>query len=308
MTALENRAGIYITSTKIQFVEFAFRNQEYILEHLDEAYFDEELQFGTDKETKLLSKVQAAFNEIAAKYKINAKSVYIALPPECFHIVRVPYDNTLLRQDLLTQFTWEFSQLFPQESPDDYTIQFYEIEDPHFTERNYSIITALHRRFLRVAKSFAQKNSFVLNAVQYSHFASDSALLLNYPAVNEGIYISLLLENAVLSFELLIGGKPVYVRTRKLKNEGELGQTLRGELAALADFNIDREQINSAFLFADRLSPAFVTSIEEFTGLKIFPVNPFKRFTIHAKLSTSKILKEHFYSFAPAAGACYRLS
>lgn len=308
MTALENRAGIHITSTKIQYVEFAFRNQEYILEYLDEAYFDEELQLRTDKETKLLSKIQSAFNEIAANHKVNAKSLFVALPPECFHIMRVPYDNTLLRQDLLTQFTWEFTQLFPHESAEDYSIQFYEIEDAHFTKRNYSIITALHRRFLRVAKSFAQKNSFLLEAVRYSHFSSDSALLLNYPAVNEGMYLSLLLENAVLSFELLMNGKPVYLRTRQMKSEGELRQILKAELETLSQYNIDREQISSAFLFADRLTPAFVSSIEEHTGLKIFPVNPFKRFTIHAKLSTSKVLKEHFYSFAPAAGACYRLS
>lgn len=308
MTTLENRSGIYITSTKIEYVEFVFRNQEYVLEYLDEAYFDEELQLQVDKETKLLSKLQAAFNEISAKHKVNAKSLYISLPPECFHIMRVPYDNTLLRQDLLTQFTWEFSQLYPQEPAEEYAIQFYEIEDPHFTERDYSIITALHRRYLRVAKSFAQKNSFLLEAVRYAHFSGDSALLLNYPAVNEGIYISLLLENSYLSFELLMNGKPVYLRKRHLKNEGELRQVLKSEIETLSQYNVEPGQISSAFLFADRLTPSFVSSLEENTGLKIFPVNPFKRFTIQAKLSTSKVLKEHFYSFAPAAGACYRLA
>ena len=308
MTTLENRSGIYLTSTKIQYVEFVFRNEEYILEYLDEAYFDEELQLLTDKETKILSQLQSTFNELTAKHPINAKTLFIALPPECFHIVRLPYDNTLLRQDLLTQFNWEFEQLFPQESPDDFSMQFYEIEENDLTSTSYAIIAALNRKFLRLASSFSRKNNFQLSAVEYAHFSCDSALLLNYPAVNEGLYLSLLLDNGTLSFELLMNGKPIYLRTRKMKSEGDLNKTLHTELETLAGYKVDLLQVSSAFLFADRLTPAFVSSIEEFTNLKIYPVNPFKRFTIHSKLSTSKILKEHFYSFAPAAGACYRLS
>ncbi len=308
MATLENRSGIYLTSTKIQYVEFIYRNNEYILEYLDEAYFDEELQLLTDKETKILSQLQSTFNELVARHPVNAKALFLALPPECFRIVRLPYDNTLLRQDLLTQFNWEFAQLFPHESADDFSMQFYEIEENELTENSYAIIAALNRKFLRLAASFSRKNSFLLQAVEYAHFSCDSALLLNYPAVNEGLYLSLLLDNGTLSFELLMNGKPVYLRTKKMKSEGDLGATLHAELQTLAEYNVDLKQVSSAFLFADRLSPAFVGSIEEYTRLKIYPVNPFKRFTIHSKLATSKILKEHFYSFASAAGACYRLS
>ena len=307
MITLENRAGINFTATKIQFVEFAFHNGEYILDYLDEAYFNDELDLPADKETKILSNLQAAFNEIAVKTNLTGKTLFFSLPPECFYIQRLPYDNTLLEQDLLTQFRWEFTQLYPHESVDDFTITFYEIGENLFSKDSYALLIALNRKFLRIAKSFALKNNFTLHSVDYAHFSCDSALLLNYPAVSDGAYITILVDNSTLSFELLMNGKPVYARTRKLKNTAELHNAINAEIEYLANNNIPLSQISSAFIYADRLSPTFLGALEEQTQLKIFPVNPFKRFTIHSKLSTVKMLKDYFYSFAPAAGACYRL-
>ncbi len=304
---LENRTGINLSATKIKFVEFVFRNNEYILEYLDEAYFNDEIDLVTDKETKILSNLQAAFNEIAVKTNIAGKTLFISLPAECFYIQRLPYDNTLLEQDLLTQFRWEFSLLYPHESVDDYAITFYEIAENIFSRNRHALLVALNRKFLRIAKSFAQKNNFELHTVDYAHFSCDSALLLNYPAVSDGAYITLLVDSGALSFELLMNGKPVYARTRKLKNTAELHTAINVELEYLSENNIPIAQISSAFIYADRLSPSFLSSLEEHTRLKIFPVNPFKRFTIHSKLSSVKILKDYFYAFAPAAGACYRL-
>ena len=307
MLKLKNRAGIYITSSKLYFVEFLFHNEEYVLNYLDEAYYEDEINFATDKEAKILLYLQAAYNEISAKTQINTHQLSVSLPPESFAIVRLPYDNTLLKQDLQTQFAWEFSQLYPHKTAIDYSLEFYEVEDESFAERNYAIVAGLNRKMLRIINAFSTKNGFELQSIDYAHFSCDNALLLNYPAVAEGMYLSLLIDNGTLSFELLVNGKPVFVKTKKMKSESEINRAIKDEMDNLSKYNIDVAQISSAFLFADRLTPSFVSSVERQTGLKIFPVNPFKRFTIHSKLSTSKILKEHFYSFAPAAGACYRI-
>ena len=96
MTGFENHVGITITNSKIQLVEIIFNNNRFYLNNVDEAYFNEPVNFDDDKETKISSRIQGAFNEILIKKPLESKSVSFALPFELFNSLQVPYDNTLL--------------------------------------------------------------------------------------------------------------------------------------------------------------------------------------------------------------------
>jgi len=162
MFPLENRIGLYIYQSKLQFVELQFTENEYVLTHIDEAYFDEEINFVSDKETKILNLLQAAFNEILARHEIHSSSLFISLPTEFFSVMKLPFDNTLLRQDLLLQFQWDFSHLYPHLSVDDTSLQFHELEnDPNQGTRR-AVVLGISHKLLKLMKNFAQKNNFQL--------------------------------------------------------------------------------------------------------------------------------------------------
>lgn len=308
MFPLENRIGLYIFQSKLQFVELQFTNNEYVLTHLDEAYFDEEIDFAADKETKILNLMQSAFNEILARHEIHSSSLFIALPTEFFSVIKAPFDNTLLRQDLLLQFQWDLSVSFPQLPVGETSIQYHELENDSTQGTRRAVVLGISRKLLKLMKNFAQKNNFQLQLVDFAHFACDCSLKLNYPKMQDGDYLSILLTDAMLSLEVISSGKTVYIKTRRLHNAGEAAAIIEEELNDLPNYGLSKDKLISAFAFGEFITPNFLTALEQRIGLKLYPVNPFKQITIHPSLADSKLLRERFHTFAPAAGACYRLA
>ena len=95
----ENHTGFTLTSAKVQFVEISFKNEKFVLQNIDEVYFDEHLNLTDDKETKITSVLQTAFNELLIKNRFSASSASFTLPVEMFYTVQIPYDNSLLYQE-----------------------------------------------------------------------------------------------------------------------------------------------------------------------------------------------------------------
>jgi Tfp pilus assembly PilM family ATPase len=112
LTGYGNHAGFNITSSKIQLVEINYKESGYILQNIDEVYFDERLKLSEDKETKVLSVLQAAFNEILLRNQLKSKTASFTLPPEIFYNIQIPYDNTLLSQDLMMILNGSFQFYF----------------------------------------------------------------------------------------------------------------------------------------------------------------------------------------------------
>jgi len=308
MFPLENRIGLYIYQSKLQFVELQYTNNEYVLTHLDEAYFDEEIDFASDKETKILNLMQSAFNEILARHEIHSSSLFIALPTEFFSVIKAPFDNTLLRQDLLLQFQWDLSVSFPHLPIGDTSIQYHELENDTIQGSRRAVVLGISHKLLKIMKNFAQKNNFQLQLVDFAHFACDCSLKLNYPKMQDGDYLSILLTDAMLSLEIIRNGKTIYIKTRQLHNAGETAALIEEELNELPNNGLSKDKLISAFVFGEFITPNFLAALEQRIGLKLYPVNPFKQITIHPSLADSKLLRERFHTFAPAAGACYRLA
>jgi hypothetical protein len=214
----------------------------------------------------------------------------------------------LLEQDLLMQFKWEYGILFPQSSMEEYSFQFYETEHIIPGVHRSAIVSAINRKHLRLIRNFAQKNGFTLIAVDYAHFTCDCTLLFNYQPKCEGFNLSLFLDDRRVSLELLHQGKPVYYRSKRFANFSEIADLLSAEIDLLrAKFN-QITAINNAFAFGDPVTPVLLETWEQTTGIHFSPVNPFKKLTISSKLAESKLLREHFYTFAAASGICMRLA
>ncbi len=162
MAAFENHAGFTITNSKLQVVEVNYKNEQYILENIDEAYFNEQLDFEKDKEAKILSLLQGAFNELLIKKPLSSSSVSFALPLDIFSIIQLPYDNSLLHQDLIEEFKWELSVLFPYLSTKDMVIQYFEIDKNYLVDFHSALIISTYRRYFMLLYKFCQKNNLNL--------------------------------------------------------------------------------------------------------------------------------------------------
>src|SRR5690606_17087020 len=119
---------------------------------------------------------QAAFNEIILRNRVTSRSASFTLPPEIFYNVQVPYDNTLLYNDLYEDIKWQLSILFPDVFINDLVIRHIEIPGNKITGYDTLLISAVKRKYLHWLKYFCEENNLKIKFIDNSHFASERAL------------------------------------------------------------------------------------------------------------------------------------
>lgn len=308
MSSYENHAGITITSSKMQLVEVVHNNDQFLLNNIDEVFFNESINFDLDKETKILSLLQAAYNELIIKKSLKSSLVSFSLPLSLFNIMQIPYDNTLLNQDLMEEFRWEFSVLFPYLKVKDLVIQYIEVEKNPLNDNNTAIVISLNRRFLYLLHTFCEQNKLKLRFVDNVHIASDRALFLNNNLNDKGVALSIYFSNNLLSTIISFNGRPVYFKLNQLKDAGEITTVLKEEIENNKIINVNTKMITSAFVTGDELSPSMTEAISRTIGVNLSYFNPFLKIIPDLDLQDNIYFTEKFNSFAPAAGIAFRLS
>ncbi len=308
MTGFENHAGITISSSKIQLVEIIFKSGRFYLNNVDEAYFNEPVNFENDKETKISFQIQGALNEILIKKPLQSRNVSFALPFELFSSVQVPYDNTLLPQDIEEELRWEFSVLYPFISAKDLAIQYIEVEKNNFTNYNSVIAIGIQRKFIQLFHNFSNNNNLKLNFIDSIHTASERALTVNYPQATRGLNLSIYFSSRHLSLLFSLDGKPVWFKVIPLNDAGEIPTVLFEETALQESFKLNRDQIDNAFICGEEVSETIIKALEDVLGIDFIYFNPFDKINPDPKLFDNKYYVEKNNSFSPAAGVALRLA
>ncbi len=303
----ENHTGFTLTSAKVQLVEVCFRNEKFILQNIDEAYFDEHLNLTEDKETKITSVLQTAFNELLIRNHLSAGSISFTLPVEMFYTVQIPYDNTLLYQDLLEEIRWELSILFPFVNPKELVIQHIEIEKNKILKRDTILVSALRRKYLQMIKYFCDENNLALKFVDNSHFASERALSSVFN-LKDTIMLSLFVGSNCLSLIFSLEGKPVLFKTIAYNSAAEIPDIILKETSPSETVNINRSLIDSAYISGEDISDSFVGSLNSNTGIEFRRFNPFENISPDPRLLENNNFSQKFNAFSPAAGIAYRLA
>lgn len=307
MTGYENHAGFSISDSKLQVVEINNQQDHFYLENIDETYFNEPLNFEKDKETKISSLLQGAYNELMIRKPIKSRSVSFTLPFELFYTAQLPYDNTLLHQDLLEEFRWEFSVLYPFVQAKDLAIQYIDIDKNEFTPYNTAIIIALQRKYLQVLNNFCRQNNLKLKFVDNIHFAAERALVMSNAAAPAGVSMSVYLCNKYLSILFSYNGKPIQFNILQLNDASEIPGHIIRALTGRENFKISKNVLTSAFITGDSLSNSIVQTLCDTLDIDFIQFNPFDKIKPGQKLFENKFYSEHFNSFAPAAGIAYRV-
>jgi len=308
MTGFENHAGFTISNSKLQVVEIIYKEGKFVLETVDEAYFNESLNLENDKETKISALLQGAFNELLIKKPLKSNTASFTLPFELFNIMQVPYDNTLLHQDLLEEFKWELSILYPHTSNKDLVIQYIEVEKNNIINHNSAIVIGLARKYLQIINNFCNANNLQLKFVDNIHLASERALTLSNPLLGRGVILSVYFTTKNLSILFSLNGKPIYFNVIPLNDVGEIPTLLLYETSPRESFLMKREIIEKAFITGEEVSETIIKSLRNTLGIDFIRFNPFEKIKPNPVLFDNKYYSEKFNSFSPATGVTIRLA
>lgn len=308
MYGIENQTGFKITGSQLQKVELLVQNNFAVIDQIDEAYFSETLDFTVNKETKISALLQGAFNELQVRNPIQSNVVSFSLPYNLFLSALLPYDNSLLSQDILFELKWELSILFPTHQIDDYVIQYFEISRNEYLKSNLLFVAAIPRKFLHILHNFCSRNKLKLKFVDYSHLASDRALALNYADFSSGLTLSIYYGNRVLSLIFYLDGKPFYFKIKKDVDASEIVKNILTEIEPSATLNFHPLVFKTAFISGDDVTEASCRSISQKINLNLVYFNPFKKLQTSPLLSENNLYKEKFNSFSPAVGIALRLA
>ena len=202
MAGFENHIGFNISSSKLQVVEVNYIGDQFKLVNVDETYFNDTIDFENDRETKISALLQGAFDELLIKKNFNSNSASFTLPFELFHTMQMPYDTTLLYQDLLDEFKWELSVIYPYISTKNLVLQYFEIDKGPFNETGSALVFAVQRRYLQMLDGFCKKNNLKLKFIDNLHIAAERSLSVSNAIVYKGLTLSVYFNNKFLSLFL----------------------------------------------------------------------------------------------------------
>ncbi len=308
MTGFENHAGFTITDSKLQIVEVVYNGNQFILENVDEAYFNEQINFEKDKETKISALLQGAFNELQIKKSLKSTSVSFTLPFDLFYIMQVPYDNTLLHQDLIEEFRWELSVLYPYIKIDDLVIQYMEIDKNNVYEKSSALVIAIQRKYLEMIHEFTIHNNLNLKFIDNVHLASERALAVSNSLMEKGLILSVYFNNKHLSLIFSVQGKPFYFKNFPLKGAGEIPAIIRTEITENQQFTITKNSIDTAFITGDNITDSVVQILRKALDIDFYYFNPFDKIKPNPNLYENNCYSEKNNSFSSAAGIAFRLA
>jgi len=301
----EGHAGINLTPEKIQLVEIISQDNKFIVANVDEEFFSESVHLD-EKETKLSSILQAAFNELVLRNPLASANISFTLPPDYFKIIELPYEKSLIKKDLEEHVRWEFKQLFPYLNIEDVVLQFIQLKRNGFSGGDTMLIAAAIKKHLKYIYKFCARNNFNLKYVDNSHFAANSIVRLNTQLPKDTNGLSIYLMDNILSIIVLQDHHLSFYKEFHYERIDQIFGKINGYLIYLNDYGLEKENISYAVLSGDRASESVKQHIEENLSLNFSLLNPFESLPLEEKLSESDFVASDYYSFAASAGIALR--
>lgn len=308
MAGLYVHAGLNLSSTKLQIVEVFGSPEGVRLDNLNEIVFANPIDFKSDNETKILTQLQAAFDEFRLKRPVKSKKLSFSLPLEMFYISQLPFDNTLLHRDIMEEFKWEFSVMYPFLNPEELILQYLEVEKNMIFTKNTALVYAIERKYLKTLKIFCERNDLYLGYIDNVHLASERALALSDSFIKQGLRLSVYVSKKHLSIILSLDGKTISQKVHKLESQNDIRQIIEQEISPTQSKNIMKGLVQAAYITGENVTEALAKKLTEKTGITFISFNPFDKLTTTPRILESILYNQKFNSFSSAAGIAYRIA
>lgn len=302
----ENHVGINLTSSKIQLVEIIFDSGRFYLNNIDEEYFSEFIDF-SDKETKLLSIIQSSFDDMLLRRRLSSNFVSFSVPHDQFLFAQIPYDKTLVVNDLIEHFKWELSLMYPGERPEELALQHIEVHKNKFSLYDAVIVIALKKRIIKLLNQFCLSNKLKLKYIDNVHLAAGVSSQLSEKICETSLTLSAFISENYLSIEFTLGSDPIRFKVYPLNHAGEIIPILKDELRDKIDFNINPRMISRAVVLGDNVTESFIEQARNQLNIQFKKINPFEKIAVNEEIADNNFLLNKTFSFSSAAGIAYRL-
>lgn len=300
-----NHAGINLTDTKLQVVEINFRDDAFFLETVDQIFHAE--HFNPElPEDKIISLLQNSFDKLNKRKPIYSVNVSFTLPNNFFKIFEIPYDESLVKKDLIEHFRWELSVLYPETDNEDFLLQHIEINKSEFIKEKRAIVIAIDKKHVHAINKFCEKNNLLLKFIDNVHLASNAFLYLEKPLIDNEISLSIYIDQNFSSVSAMDGVHPFYFKILNPSANSifiELTETIK----KMEDFNLSLNDFKRVLLYGQDITEEFEQKVKNFFGLPLKKVNPFERLKAENSVINNPFYKIKYNSFTAAAGIAIRI-
>ncbi len=305
MSFFKGHAGLNISGSKLQIVEIDYKEDQFILENVDEEYFSE---FWTlsDSETKIITILQRAYNEIILRKPLNSYYVSFSLPDDIFKILEIPFETALSNTDLKKHIDWELSVLFPNNRSEEFSCQFIEKDNILLNGRKNILLIIILKKYLKIFHKFTVRNNLKLKFVDNAHIAATSIISLENQDQIESKYLSVLVSEKTISVIVVQNGNPVYFKISNVKSASEIVNTIAEEIQKVSNHGIDYSQIVNFYISGESVSEYLLHAVKEKMGISLIKLNPFNVLKISETINENEIYRQKYNSFTPSTGIALR--
>ena len=303
MSVFADHIGLNITEEKLQLVEIIYKESEFVVESIEEEYFEEVLSQDI-KETKFIHILQNAYNEIVLRNFINTDKVSISLPLNYFKTFELPVDKNLIQSDLNEYVEWEFVQLFPHLNKDEYAFQPITSNEEDDSESLRTFVYCIPKSILKILHKFCVRNNLLLLNVDNSHIAATTFLQLGKSTKEQlSIYIDSLKVSAILFKE----NQFVFQKQIKYKVISDIPIVVKQIYDEIIKRNLISSSLSNFFVSGNTLSKELINKLENDLNLKAKSILPFEKISVSQKITKEEYLNDNAAKFSSATGMAIRL-
>lgn len=300
-----NHAGINLTESKLQIVEINYRDDSFYLENVDQIIHTESFT-PTLNEEEALSILQKSFDKLNKRKQLVTKNISFSLPNNFFKIFEIPYDDSLVKKDLLEHFKWELSILFPESDPENYLLQHIEIDKSSFRSEKRAIVIAIDKNHVALLNKFCERNGLQLKFIDNVHLASNAFLYLEKPTINNEVCLTIYIDQKYSSLSGVEGVHPFYFKVLNPSMQN-IFEELTATIVKMEEFKLHLNDFKKVLLYGQDIAEEFENKLKTFFGLPLKKVNPFERLKVDEQMKNNPFYRIKYNSFTAAAGIAIRI-
>jgi Tfp pilus assembly PilM family ATPase len=308
MDDFKSHAGINISHSKFQILEVIKENEDFNIININESFFNKPLDFTTENDIIIASELQTAFDEIQIKQSIKSSYISFSLPQEIFYTIQLPYENALSHNDLIEEFRWELSLLYPFVPSDEFVIKYFKMDRNYLNKKHMALVIAIEKKHIKLIKNFCLKNNLSLRYIDSEMVAVNSLFNSMKDLASKGLVLNILSSRNSFSFALNVNGKPSYVKIFLLSGNLKVSDILTNELSTTIFKQIKAELANEAYISGEEISAELISQLRIASGLNFKQLNPFKNLAVKPEIGNRHLIEEKYSSFTSAAGMVFRLA
>ncbi len=300
-----NHIGINLTESKLQAVEINYREDSFYLETVDQIIHTESFNPNLP-EDKLISILQNSFDKLNKRKQITTKNISFSLPNNFFKIFEIPYDDSLVKKDLLDHFRWEISVLFPENDPDNFLLQHIEIDKSNLRKEKRAIVIAIDKNHVASINKFCDRNNLQLKFIDNVHLASNAFLYLEKQSIENEVCLTIYIDQKYSSLSGVQGVYPFYFKVLNPERQN-IFEELTEAVKKMEDYKLHISDFSKVLLYGQDIAEEFENKLKSFFGLPLKKVNPFEKLKISDEMKNNPFYKIKYNSFTSATGIALRI-